>query len=170
MPNRRRTAELAEAALTAAISAQQPLTIAIIDLDHFKAINDRYGHAAGDHVLREFARTSSESLRDSDILGRWGGEEFLLVMTETTLEAALVSLERLRAQAIKIQLPSTDSDLHVTLSAGLAMNEHGVKSLDDIVARADAALYEAKNQGRDLVRIAHESYRTSATGTRRALG
>jgi len=120
-------------------------------------------------VLREFARTSRESLRDSDILGRWGGEEFLLVMPETTLDAALVSLERLRTQALKIQLPSMDADLHVTLSAGLAMNEHGVKSLDDIVARADAALYEAKNEGRDLVRIADESYRTTSTGTRRAL-
>ena len=169
LPNRRRTAELARAALTAAISAQQPLTVAIIDLDHFKAINDRYGHAAGDYVLREFARTSRESLRDSDILGRWGGEEFLLVMPETTLDTALISLERLRTQALKIQLPSMDTDLHVTLSAGLAMNDHGVKSLDDIVARADAALYEAKNQGRDLVRIAHESYRTASTGVRRAL-
>ena len=80
LPNRRRTAELAKAALSATISAQQPVTVAIIDLEHFKAINDRYGHAAGDYVLREFARTSRESLRDSDILGRWGGEEFLLVM------------------------------------------------------------------------------------------
>lgn len=168
LPNRRRTTELANAAITAAISAQQPLTVAIIDLDHFKAINDRYGHAAGDHVLREFARMSRESLRDSDILGRWGGEEFLLVMPGTTLDAALVSLERLRTQALQIRLPSMDAELKVTLSAGLAMNEHDVKSLDDIVARADAALYDAKNQGRDLVSVADESYRTTSTGARRA--
>ena len=89
---------------------------------------------------------------------------------ETALDSALISaLERLRTQALKIQLPSMDADFRVTLSAGLAMNDHGVKSLDDIVARADAALYEAKNQGRDLVRIADESYRTASTGTRRAL-
>ena len=86
LPNRRRTAELATAALAEATAAQTPLTIAIIDMDHFKVINDRCGHATGDFVLKEFARIGRQALRESDVLGRWGGEEFLLIMPGATLE------------------------------------------------------------------------------------
>ena len=169
LPNRRRTAELAAEALRHAIAEQRPLTVAVIDLDHFKAINDHCGHATGDFVLREFARLGRDALRSSDILGRWGGEEFLLVMPETPLELALASLERLRTVALGIRLPASGAGVRVTLSAGLATAEEGVKSLDDIIARGDSALYKAKSQGRDLVRISDESYRTASTGVRRAL-
>jgi diguanylate cyclase (GGDEF)-like protein len=162
--------ELATAALEAAATQIRPLTIAILDLDHFKSINDRCGHATGDHVLKEFARVSRGSLRAGDILGRWGGEEFLLILPDTTLDAALASVERLRALALAIQVPGTDNEpLHVTFSAGLATTADGARSLDEIIARADAALYEAKNEGRDLVRIDRESYQTASTGVRRAL-
>jgi diguanylate cyclase (GGDEF)-like protein len=171
MPNRGRTAELATAALEAAAEQHRPLTVAIIDLDHFKTINDRCGHAAGDFVLREFARVSRGSLRAADILGRWGGEEFLLILPETTLDAALASVERLRVLALAIQVPSSTADdpLRVTFSAGLATTAEGARSLDEIIARADAALYEAKNEGRDLVRIDRESYQSASTGVRRAI-
>ncbi|HUA25151.1 MAG TPA: GGDEF domain-containing protein [Steroidobacteraceae bacterium] len=170
MPNRGHTAKLAMAALEAA-AARQPLTVAIIDFDHFKNINDRCGHAAGDYVLKEFARVSRGSLRAGDILGRWGGEEFLLILPDTTLDAALASIERLRALALSIQVvPVTEGDpVRVTFSAGLATTADGARSLDEIIARADAALYEAKNQGRDLVRIDQESYQTASTAVRRAL-
>lgn len=168
LPNRRRTAELAAVQLEAAAAALQPLTIALIDMDHFKVINDRCGHATGDYVLKEFARAGREALRESDILGRWGGEEFLLVMPGTPVELALASLERLRALVVEIPLPPTGGGLQVRLSAGLATNDEGAKSLDDLIARADAALYMAKNEGRDLVRVADDSYVTS-TGSRRAL-
>jgi diguanylate cyclase (GGDEF)-like protein len=169
MPNRGRTMELATAALAAAAAQQRPLTVAIIDLDHFKTINDRCGHAAGDYVLREFARVSRGSLRTGDILGRWGGEEFLLVLPDTTLDSALASVERLRVLALAIQIPGAEAPVRVTFSAGLATTSDGARSLDEIIARADAALYEAKNEGRDLVRIDRESYRTASTGVRRAL-
>jgi diguanylate cyclase (GGDEF)-like protein len=171
MPNRGRTLELATAALDAAAAQHRPLTVAVIDLDHFKTINDRCGHAAGDLVLREFARVGRGSLRAADILGRWGGEEFLLVLPETTLDAALASVERLRALALAIQVPCPDGEMQirVTFSAGLATTAEGARSLDEIIARADAALYEAKNEGRDLVRIDRESYRTASTGVRQAL-
>lgn len=170
MPNRGHTARLAMAALEAA-AAHQPLTVAIIDLDHFKSINDRCGHAAGDYVLKEFARVSRGSLRAGDILGRWGGEEFLLILPDTTLDAALASVERLRVLAGGIQVSSSTAGdpVRVTFSAGLATTAEGVRSLDGIIARADAALYEAKNEGRDLVRIDQESYQTASTAVRRAL-
>ena len=171
MPNRGRTIELAAAALEAAVTYGRALTVAIIDLDHFKAINDRCGHAAGDHVLREFARVSRGALRATDVLGRWGGEEFLLILPDTTLDAALASVERLRVLALAIQLPAPDKEapVRVTFSAGLATTADGARSLNEIIARADAALYEAKNEGRDLVRIDRESYQTASTGVRRAL-
>ena len=169
LPNRRCTAELAQAALQSARSTQQPLTIAIIDMDHFKVINDRCGHATGDYVLKEFARAGREVLREPDILGRWGGEEFLLVMPSTPVELALSSLERLRSLVFQIPLPSSGSGLRVSLSAGLASYDINTRSLDELIAHADAALYTAKNEGRDLVRIADADYEISATGSRRIL-
>lgn len=154
LPNRRRTAELATHTLQSALAVPRPLTLAIIDLDHFKQINDRCGHAAGDHVLREVARASIAVLRAGDVLGRWGGEEFLLVMPDTTLDAALAVLERLRAALRAIELPATGGGLQVSMSAGLATLDEQTTTLDELIARADAALYEAKDQGRNLVRIA----------------
>jgi diguanylate cyclase (GGDEF)-like protein len=169
LPNRRRTAELAIAALEAAAATQIPVTIAVIDMDHFKDINDRCGHATGDYVLKEFARAGREALRSSDILGRWGGEEFLLVMPETPVEVALANLERLRTLVFGIRLPAVGSGLQVTFSAGIATNDETTRSLDDLIARADAALYAAKNEGRDLIRLADGNYQTASTGVRRAL-
>jgi diguanylate cyclase (GGDEF)-like protein len=167
LPNRRRTAELATAALANATASQKLLTIAIIDMDHFKFINDRCGHATGDYVLREFARLGRESLRPGDVLGRWGGEEFLLIMPEATSDMAMATLDRLRNLVFGIHLPPSGAGLQVSLSAGLATHEKHVRSLDELIARADAALYVAKNEGRDLVRVADESFLTTA-GIRRA--
>lgn len=170
LPNRRQTALQAEAALALASRQGHVVTVAMIDLDHFKQVNDRCGHAVGDQVLLEFARRGRTHLRAGDILGRWGGEEFLLVMSGCTLEQGLASLERLRLAAAAIVLPESARGLKVTLSAGLTTNEDGPLSLDKLVARADAALYEAKHGGRDLVRIAEEDYRIASTGVRRAMG
>jgi diguanylate cyclase (GGDEF)-like protein len=167
LPNRRRTAELALAAMQNARAARLPLAVAIIDMDHFKVINDRCGHAAGDHVLREFARAGGAALHDTDILGRWGGEEFLLVMPGATLEVAIANLERLRTLVFGIKLPASGAGLRVSVSAGVAPLESNVKSLDDLIARADSALYTAKNDGRDLVRVADPAYVTGAHAIRR---
>lgn len=169
VPNRRSIVELATQALHAADSRQQPLTIGLIDLDHFKVINDRCGHAVGDHVLKEFARIGRELLRGSDIFGRWGGEEFLVVLPNTTLDAALIIVERLRLGALEIQLPSSGAGLRVSISAGLASHDANTKTLDSIVAEADSALYEAKERGRDVVHIADESLRMASTSVRQAL-
>jgi diguanylate cyclase (GGDEF)-like protein len=165
--NRRRTAELATEELAAATASDAPLTIAIIDMDHFKFINDRCGHATGDYVLREFARLGREAMRPKDMLGRWGGEEFLLIMPDATLEVAIATLERLRTLIFGINLPASGAGLRVSMSAGLATRDAQVRSLDELIARADAALYVAKNEGRDLVRVADEKFLTT-TGIRRA--
>jgi diguanylate cyclase (GGDEF)-like protein len=169
LPNRRHAYELASAAMTRAAAARTPLTVAVIDLDHFKSINDRCGHAAGDKVLQEFAIACRESVRDSDVFGRWGGEEFLLVMPGAPLDVAIVALERLRELALRIELPATGAGLRVGLSAGLAAFEANIKTLDELIARADAALYQAKHEGRDLVRIDEESFAVASSGVRRQL-
>ena len=152
-----------------ALEDKLPLTVAVVDLDHFKSINDRFGHAGGDRVLQEFARVCRESIRAEDILGRWGGEEFLIVMPGASLDVALIALERVRALALRIELPSMSAGLRVCLSAGLASLEPNLKTLDELIARGDAALYRAKHEGRDLVRIADESLLEMSSGARRAL-
>ncbi len=168
LPNRRRTAELATAALAHATATQSPMTVALIDMDHFKIINDRCGHATGDFVLKEFARAGREALRDCDVLGRWGGEEFLLIMPDSTLEFAMAGLERMRTLVYGIRLPASGAGLRVSLSAGLASSARHGRSLDEMIARADSALYAAKNEGRDLVRVAEEGY-LATTAIRRAI-
>ena len=169
MPNRGHTAQLAATALESAVANGRPLTVALIDFDFFKAINDRCGHAAGDHVLKQFARLSRGALRTGDILGRWGGEEFLLVLPDAPLDAALATIERLRLLALGIQIPcpTPQSGLpRVTFSAGLATTAEGALTLDEIVARADTALYEAKDAGRDAVRISRARAESTAAPRR----
>jgi diguanylate cyclase (GGDEF)-like protein len=169
LPNRRRTYELGVTAMEKAASGHSPLTVAVIDLDHFKSINDRCGHAAGDKVLQQFAQACRQAMRGYDIFGRWGGEEFLLVMPGTTLDIALIALERLRALAAAIELPPSGAGLRVALSAGLATFEANITSLDELIARADAALYKAKHEGRDLVRVDPASYDAASSGVRKQL-
>jgi len=169
LPNRRRTFELATEAFDLAGRMGAPLTIGILDLDHFKTINDRFGHAVGDTVLREFARLGRQALRASDVLGRWGGEEFLIVLPNTTLDVALGIVERVRRAAAEIKSRAAGDALRVTVSAGLATNEGDPSHLEEIIASADAALYDAKEGGRDLVCVAPESYNLASTDIRQVL-
>src|SRR5690348_16064826 len=104
-------------ALQEAAASPRPLSLALIDLDRFKMLNDRFGHATGDRVLKEFAQISRASLRPGDVVGRWGGEEFLILLPDTSLDVALQTLDALRGNIGKIRL--LDPDLRVTISAGL---------------------------------------------------
>jgi diguanylate cyclase (GGDEF)-like protein len=153
LPNRRHLREwIGDAAARASIGTP-PLCLALIDLDHFKRINDTLGHDVGDHTLRIFARESRSVLRAGDLLGRWGGEEFLLVMPATRPCDALVALARLRAH---LTLATTWGECplgRVTFSAGLAVHGAG-KTVEQTVDRADQALYAAKHAGRDQVVMA----------------
>ena len=168
LPNRRHTAQQAEAALELSRRLGEPLTIALIDLDHFKTINDRSGHAGGDQVLKEFARVARETLRVSDTFGRWGGEEFLVAMPGATLDVALAVVERLRTVALTIAVPGC-GDVRVSMSAGLAVNESQTHTLEALLARADIALYRAKHDGRNIVRVDDASLDSASSGVRRAM-
>jgi diguanylate cyclase (GGDEF)-like protein len=165
LPNRGRTATVATQALEAALADQKPLCLGLLDLDRFKMLNDQLGHATGDRVLKEFAKIASASIRSTDTLGRWGGEEFLLILPNTTLDTAVQIVERIRQRVGLIHVEA----MRVSISAGLATNGGDDLSLDEILARADVALYKAKNSGRDLVYYAEESFDAASSGVRRAL-
>lgn len=124
-----------------------PVSVVLCDLDHFKRINDRHGHDAGDQVLRHFVDTARRVLRGSDVIGRWGGEEFLFVLPETTCAEAVAVVERLRlAQTSADGLPRVSMSAGVVSAGGMA----AVYSVDQLLARADAHLYVAK-ETRDRV-------------------
>jgi diguanylate cyclase (GGDEF)-like protein len=126
----------------------QPFSVALVDVDHFKAVNDTYGHSAGDQVLREIANRLQDTLRVEDSAGRWGGEEFLLLLPMTDLPGATVVGERLRLRVAGESIIIGDgSHIDVRISVGVAT---GV-DVPDVLVRADAALYRAKAGGRNLV-------------------
>ncbi len=123
--------------------------VALIDLDHFKHINDRHGHAMGDHVLITFARQAQAVLRETDTIGRWGGEEFLIMLPDTEpVDKAGIALRRLREGLRRTPVSEEAPQMRVTFSAGVAEWAQG-ESIDQLLDRADKALYEAKRQGRD---------------------
>jgi diguanylate cyclase (GGDEF)-like protein len=135
------------------VRSGRPLTVAMIDLDLFKSINDRHGHAIGDEVLRRVAEVLKSSVRGSDVLGRWGGEELALLLPVTTLAGAEHLLAKLLAVVRRVRFIGRDGEgFHVSFSAGLAEVQPGDASLGDALRGADAALYAAKADGRACVR------------------
>ncbi len=127
-----------------------PLTVLMADLDHFKKINDSFGHQTGDAVLEGFAESARSALRRSDLLCRWGGEEFLILLRGTVLNEALQIAERLRHKVTEMVIPSMEKAGLVTVSIGAATLPPQ-RSLEKLLADADLALYRAKNSGRNLV-------------------
>jgi diguanylate cyclase len=124
--------------------------VAILDLDHFKRVNDLHGHAAGDAALRHFAQSSARIVRATDLLGRWGGEEFLLLMPDSALPSAVEGVQRLRRALEKLPVQHEQVNLRLTLSAGVAQYRPG-ESVQQTIERADAAMYRAKLSGRNRV-------------------
>lgn len=148
--NRRRMGELLDAQ-EARAGQGEGFVVAIVDIDKFKSINDTYGHAAGDLVLKQFAETAKTVLRADDVLARWGGEEFLLLVTTSNPATALAVAERLRQHVVStpVRLPDGRA-ISYTVSIGLAPH-HAAESTRNTIGRADAALYRAKSTGRDRV-------------------
>jgi diguanylate cyclase (GGDEF)-like protein len=149
--NRRAFFERTESARLLATRQSSPIALMMIDIDHFKRINDHFGHATGDEALCVFAATAQQTLREHDIMGRLGGEEFALVLPGTDLDGALQAAERLRSAVAGAVLPSSER-YKMTVSIGVVVidpSEH----INAALARADQALYAAKSGGRDRVEI-----------------
>lgn len=146
LPNRR-------AMIRAGEDKDPTLSVALIDLDRFKELNDLYGHDVGDAALQVFAQTSRAVLRATDIVGRWGGEEFLILLPQTSQQTAIGVIERLRIATALIELPLAPGRV-LTFSAGIATRTGETMSLDALVVAADGAMYRAKDSGRNCTAVA----------------
>lgn len=149
--------EVIDAELRRARRSQLPVSIIMFDLDHFKDVNDRYGHLCGDAVLAAVGRRMKQELRGSDLKCRYGGEEFLVLLPETPLHGARRVAENLRREISERSIPWAGEALTITASFGIAQALPGEISIQAIVQRADASLYRAKEEGRNCVRIASDT-------------
>ncbi|WP_417222236.1 diguanylate cyclase [Amphritea sp.] len=145
--------------LSYAVRYQQQLTICLIDLDHFKNINDAYGHLAGDAALKHFVTLINGVLRRSDSLMRWGGEEFLLLLPNTGIDSAVQLLMQFKStlRDNPVVLEDESQEIQYTFSAGVSCFPHNSSNLDGLVKAADDALYDAKDDGRDLIMISADT-------------
>lgn len=152
VPNRRHFIELAELEWARVKRYGAALTLAMMDIDHFKSVNDQHGHQAGDQVLRQVAATCRRTLRETDVIGRIGGEEFAILFPETDAAAACEVAERLRSAVAGTTVALDDGDaIRVTASLGIASFSEHDPDFSALLRRADRALYEAKLAGRDRV-------------------
>jgi diguanylate cyclase len=151
--NRRHMAELLEQERQRCVRSGRGFCVALIDIDHFKQVNDRHGHGGGDVVLRGFAREALAAIRVADVLARWGGEEFVLLLSDAHLPLARGGVERVRLRVEAAALLDAEPALRITISAGLTEHIAG-ESVGDALARADRALYQAKAEGRNRTVVA----------------
>ncbi len=153
----------ADAEVTRAQRTNSPLALLLIDVDHFKRVNDGHGHLIGDEVLRALAAELRQQVRESDVVGRFGGEEFTVLLPRTDAADAHGIAERLRASASRLSVSAADARIKVTVSIGVALlGQHG-RDLFELLAAADVALYKAKDAGRDQVHVyAQAANRTKA--------
>lgn len=127
-----------------------PFSICIFDLDHFKRVNDTFGHAAGDTVLKTVAQETHKNLRNIDHIARYGGEEFILILTNAEKDEALDCAERIRRVVARLVFDNLPDDIRITISVGVTEFKSG-EPIQDAINRADKALYRAKLNGRDRV-------------------
>ncbi|HSG75229.1 MAG TPA: GGDEF domain-containing protein [Burkholderiales bacterium] len=148
--NRRHLLDMLQREIARAARLGRPLSVCMIDIDHFKSINDTLGHAAGDTVLRHFAVLASSGLRAMDVFGRFGGEEFMLILPDTEASGAAATAERLRSSVERREFPGLPAQRRVTVTIGIAAHLKG-ESGEALTARADGALYRGKHAGRNQV-------------------
>jgi len=159
--NRRRFMDCAGSEFSRAQRYQRELSMVMLDIDHFKSINDTRGHLVGDQVIKAMARNMETLLRTSDWTARWGGEEFAILMPETSLDGATILAERLRAELATLAVATADGPLQFTVSAGVASRTDDDRHFMALMERADAALYAAKHAGRNCVHL-HDTRATRA--------
>ncbi|MEI6287341.1 MAG: GGDEF domain-containing protein [Bacillota bacterium] len=152
MPNRRSFIEKAERLVAEHSTTLKPIAAIMMDLDYFKKINDSYGHEAGDEVLKSFAQLCMNTVRDVDVLGRLGGEEFAILLPETTVENARQIAERIKARLQDRAVYYEEHKIKFTASIGLAGGV-GAINLDSLLRDSDAAMYQAKQNGRNRVEV-----------------
>jgi diguanylate cyclase (GGDEF)-like protein len=155
--NRGHALDVIDAELRRARRSQTPVTLIMFDIDHFKDVNDRYGHLCGDAVLAAVGRRMKEVLRGSDLKCRCGGDEFMVLLPETPLHGARRVADTLRREIAERPVPWAGEGLTITASFGLAQTLPGEVNVQAVIARADQALYRAKDDGRNCVRIAAEA-------------
>lgn len=141
--------DLAQAQLKIAKRNQYPLSLLFIDLDHFKKVNDTYGHTTGDIVLEEVAARIKRCVRETDILGRFGGEEFVLLSPYSDSKASIQLAERIRSEVSGIPIQASSKDIFITTSIGIAASDIDICELGNLIEHADTALYQAKDSGRN---------------------
>ncbi|WP_448569627.1 GGDEF domain-containing protein [Thalassotalea ganghwensis] len=154
--NRRMLMVIGDELIASAKRYQQSLSLLILDLDHFKKINDQFGHLAGDKALQEVANTLKSKLRDSDCIARYGGEEFVVILPHTDLSKAKSTAETLRAAIANCVVPLSEDKLTFTTSIGVAALSTHTLTISDLIKEADLALYQAKENGRNQV-ICHQN-------------
>ncbi len=147
--NRSHFFELAQAEFDRADRYMNDLSVIMIDVDHFKHINDHYGHLSGDLVLEMVARLARESLRNIDIIGRYGGDEFVALLPQTTIKGAFQAAERLRVRVAETPIMAQDQIINLTVSLGVALYDVQCATLEQLFDRADQMLYQSKRDGRN---------------------
>jgi len=156
LPNRRKIIVDLQEEVIRSNRYDTPLSISLLDLDHFKDINDTYGHTTGDEALRSVSARLREQIRHPDTIGRYGGEEFLIVLPNSEIKAAGEQAERLCQTIRSLQIETNDHSFKVTISIGVAQYRIGQENWEQFLHRADEALYKAKDVGRDQWVIAEE--------------
>lgn len=151
--NRRMLMDRLKAEAGRAERLERPMTIALADVDRFKAVNDSFGHEAGDRVLIEIARAIQSGVRDYDMCGRWGGEEFMIIMPDVGAADGALVVERMRKAIAGLDIKADDASLQLSASFGVAERRNG-ESVSEMIKRADAALFEAKRKGRNRFEVA----------------
>ena len=151
LQNRRSLFELGRVEFSRASRMNRPFCCMMLDVDHFKLINDNYGHPCGDQVLQELATRCKNTVRAIDLIGRYGGEELIILLPETDMETALQIAERLRLSIEEAPIKVSNGEVHVTVSVGVAAKDEYTTDLEILIARADQAMYIAKHKGRNCV-------------------
>ena len=156
LPNRRQMIGDLQREVILSDRYDTPLAISMLDIDHFKNINDTYGHPVGDEVLQRLAGELRQRIRQPDTIGRYGGEEFLVILPHSTLQAAIEQAERLCRHVRSLLIKSNEAGISLTISIGIAQYKIHKEDWQTFLSRADAALYRAKNAGRDQWAVSEE--------------
>lgn len=151
LSNRRCFDNTLEKEFLRALRYNNKLTLAMFDIDHFKTVNDTYGHPCGDYILKEVANAALQTFRKTDTVFRFGGEEFVVILTETDIKQSEIPLERFRKTIETLDLTYQNQQINITVSIGACQLDQSIGNKEEFLQKADNALYDAKNSGRNKV-------------------